>query len=49
MLEAGALGAIMSGSGSTVFGICENQASAVKIAHLLKKDYPKTYIVENLV
>ncbi|MCJ7804535.1 4-(cytidine 5'-diphospho)-2-C-methyl-D-erythritol kinase [Patescibacteria group bacterium] len=49
MLESGALGAAMSGSGPTVFCICENQTSAVKIAHLLKKEYPKTYMVENLV
>ena len=49
MLESGALGAVMSGSGPTVFCICENQTSAVKIAHILKKEYPKTYMVENLV
>lgn len=49
MLEAGALGTLMSGSGPTVFCICENQASAVKIARFLKKDYPQTYVVENLV
>jgi len=49
MMEAGALGALMSGSGPTVFCVCENRASAVKIAHLLKKDYPQTYLVKNLV
>ena len=48
MLEAGALGAIMSGSGPTVFCVCENQISAIKIARDLKKDYPKTYLVENI-
>ena len=48
MLEAGALGALMSGSGPTVFCVCENHSSAVKIAHLLKKDYPQTYLVKNL-
>ena len=49
MMEAGALGALMSGSGPTVFCVCKNYSSAVKIAHLLKKDYPQTYLVKNLV
>lgn len=48
MLDSGALGAIMSGSGPTVFGICENRDSALKISQSLKKDFPKTYLVENL-
>lgn len=48
MLQSGALGSIMSGSGPTVFGIFKNQKSAFKTAEVLKKDYPKTYVVENL-
>jgi len=48
MIQSGALGAIMSGSGPTVFGICENYNAALKTAEILKKDYPKTYLVENL-
>jgi len=49
MMEAGALGALMSGSGPTVFCVCKNHASALKIAHHLKRDYPQTYLVKNLV
>ncbi|MBM3205254.1 4-(cytidine 5'-diphospho)-2-C-methyl-D-erythritol kinase [Candidatus Shapirobacteria bacterium] len=49
MLKAGALGAMMSGSGPTVFGICPNQATAGKIAQTLKKDYQQTFVVENLI
>ena len=49
MLEAGALGALMSGSGPTVFCVCKNHTSAVEIASILKKDYPQTYVVENLI
>jgi len=49
MMEAGALGALMSGSGPTVFCVCKNHSSALKIAHHLKRDYPQTYLVKNLV
>jgi 4-diphosphocytidyl-2-C-methyl-D-erythritol kinase len=36
LLEAGALGALVSGSGPTVFGLAENKAWAVEIAEKLK-------------
>jgi len=48
MIQSGALGAMMSGSGPTVFGIYENRQAALKTVEVLKKDYPKTYLVENL-
>jgi len=48
MIQSGALGAIMSGSGPTVFGICENRHSAFKTAEILKREYPQTYVVKNL-
>jgi 4-diphosphocytidyl-2-C-methyl-D-erythritol kinase len=48
MIQSGVLGAIMSGSGPTVFGICENYQAALKTAQMLKKEYPQTYLVENL-
>ena len=48
MMKAGALGALMSGSGPTVFCVCENHSSAVKIAHLLKKEYPQTYLAQTI-
>jgi len=48
MLENGALGALMSGSGPTVFGIFETKPAALKAYQVLKKDFPKTYFVQNL-
>lgn len=36
MLEMGALGSMMSGSGPTVFGVFDNQASARKALHAVK-------------
>lgn len=48
MLGSGALGAIMSGSGPTVFALCPNSACGRKIYQELKKDYPQTYLVETL-
>ena len=48
MLEDGAIGAIMSGSGPTVFGLCENQATALKVYNNLKKEFPKTYLAETI-
>lgn len=49
MLKNGALGATMSGSGPTVFGIFEKKSVALKAYAVLKKDFPKTYLVQNLV
>ncbi|MCX6724688.1 MAG: hypothetical protein NTV20_01140 [Candidatus Shapirobacteria bacterium] len=49
MLANGALGALMSGSGPTVFGIFENRKEALKAYEVIKKDFPKTYLVQNLV
>jgi len=48
MLQNGALGAMMSGSGPTVFGICESKLIALKVYQNLKKEFPKTYLVTNL-
>jgi len=48
MLDNGALGALMSGSGPTVFGIFENKPAALRAYQVLKKDFPKTYFVQNL-
>lgn len=46
MLENGALGSLMSGKGSAVFGIFDNKDRVQKALNLLKKDYPKTFLVE---
>lgn len=48
MLKQGALGAIMSGSGPTVFGVCENKAVALKVYNSLKKEFPKTYLAQTI-
>jgi len=38
----------MSGSGPTVFGICGSKIVALNVYQALKKDFPKTYLVQNL-
>jgi len=48
MIKNGALGAMMSGSGPTVFGIYENKLAAKKAYQTLKKDFPKTYLAETI-
>ncbi len=48
MFSNGALGAIMSGSGPTVFGVFKNKPTALKAYTALKKDFPKTYLVKTL-
>ncbi len=48
MLKNGALGAMMSGSGPTVFGIFENKIEAKKAYQTLKKEFPKTYLAETI-
>jgi len=48
MLKNGALGAIMSGSGPTVFGIFENKIEAKKAYQTLKKDFPRTYLAKTI-
>ena len=40
MLEMGALGAMMSGSGPTVFGICRERETAENIAAAIRKEEP---------
>jgi len=46
MMECGALGACMSGSGSTVFGIFESKARAQLAVSRLKKRHKDTFMVE---
>ncbi len=51
LLAAGAVGAMMSGSGSTVFGLFERKAwdQAVLCCQLLKKEYDQVYLSDPLV
>lgn len=46
LLDFGALGSIMTGTGSAVFGIFNNEASAEKAKAELKKDYRFCYVAE---
>ena len=47
LLDGGALGAVMTGTGSAVFGIFDNLADAEKTAEELRKSYRCTYVSEN--
>lgn len=44
LMDAGALGCQMSGSGSACFGIADSGEAAKKIYDALKKKYPRTYL-----
>ena len=46
LLDQGALGAAMSGSGPTVFGMFDDETAAQKAAEALRKDYPQTYLAK---
>ncbi|MBL7159542.1 4-(cytidine 5'-diphospho)-2-C-methyl-D-erythritol kinase [Candidatus Microgenomates bacterium] len=48
MLRYGALGSLMSGKGSTVFGIFNNLEKAKLAKQVLKKDFKKTFLVKPL-
>ena len=44
LIQNGCLGALMSGAGSTIFGVCETQKKARIIAQKIKKIYTKFHI-----
>lgn len=46
LIEAGALGALMSGSGSAVFGMFKDHEKAVKALENLKNIYEEAYLAE---
>lgn len=48
MIAAGALGSIMSGSGSTVFGIFDSPAFAKRAYSTLRKHYKDTFFAKSL-
>jgi 4-diphosphocytidyl-2-C-methyl-D-erythritol kinase len=48
LIEEGTLGALMSGSGSTVFGIAQNKEQALKIYKKLKSEYKSIWIVHTV-
>ena len=48
MLDAGALGSVMTGTGSAVFGIFADPADAEKCAKALRRDYRCVSIAHNV-
>ena len=46
LLEAGALNAVMSGSGPTVFGLFREKEQAARAAEILKRTYRQTFLAE---
>lgn len=48
LLEYGALGACMSGTGPTVFGIFADRAAAARAYDGLKWEWPETYLTTNI-
>lgn len=48
LTEEGALGALMSGSGPTVFGIAQNKEQALKIYEKLKSEYKLIWVVHTI-
>jgi 4-diphosphocytidyl-2-C-methyl-D-erythritol kinase len=48
LIEEGAMGALMSGSGPTVFGIAQNKEQALKIYEKLKSEYKSIWIVQTV-
>jgi len=48
LIEEGILGALMSGSGPTVFGIAQNEEQAFKIYEKLKSEYKSIWVVQTI-
>jgi len=48
LVEEGALGALMSGSGPTVFGIAQNKEEALRIYEKLKSEYKSIWVVHTV-
>ena len=48
LINKGALGALMSGSGSTVFGIAQNEKEAISIYKKLKQRYNLIWVVHTI-
>lgn len=48
LMEQGALGSLMSGTGPTVYGVFKDQSSAHKAARVLKKEYRHTFALKTV-
>lgn len=47
MIQSGALGACMTGTGSAVFGIFDDRTRAAAAVSALSRDYPETFLAES--
>lgn len=47
LLSLGAMGAMLSGSGSSVFGIFDEESAAKRAAEAMKAEYPRTFLARN--
>lgn len=48
LISAGALGAVMTGTGSTVYGLFDSESMARQTVALLKETYPDTFLCRNV-
>lgn len=48
LISAGALGAVMTGTGSTVYGLFDSESMARQTFALLKETYPDTFLCRNV-
>ncbi|HZJ58372.1 MAG TPA: 4-(cytidine 5'-diphospho)-2-C-methyl-D-erythritol kinase [Clostridia bacterium] len=48
LVDEGALGSLMSGSGPTVYGVFKDQSSARRAAKKMEKEYRHTYVAETV-
>lgn len=48
LISAGALGSVMTGTGSTVYGLFDSESMAQQALALLKETYPDTFLCRNV-
>ncbi len=48
LIDAGALGSLMSGSGSTVFGVVSSQSQGKRVLAKIRQTYPKSWLVHTI-
>lgn len=48
LISAGALGAVMTGTGSTVYGLFDEENAAKQVFTLLRETYPDTFLCRNV-
>ncbi len=48
LIDLGCLQSLMSGSGSSVFGLVDSEEKGKKILNIIRKKYPQSYLVESV-